>query len=262
MAHRPRKRFGQHFLSDPQVLGRLLNAIAPGADDQLIEIGPGLGALTATMLADSAVKQLTAIEIDRDCVAALQQQLVPQYPGRLQVIAQDALAFDFNQLASECLRVIGNLPYNISTPLLLHLLQAKKSIQDMHFMLQKEVVERITAPVGCKAYGRLSVVMQYACEVTALFDVPPDAFDPPPRVMSAVVRLVPHPQPVLEAVDYDHFERLVQQAFSQRRKMLRNTLAGWVEPSDFTALAIDPQARAETLPVEAFVQLSNYLKRK
>jgi len=253
--HRARKRFGQHFLSDAHVVARIVNAIDPRPDDHVVEIGPGLGVLTAALLA--RIPAMEAVELDRDIIPKLAQRCAPL--GTLLIHSADALKFDFTTLAADGrpLRVVGNLPYNISTPLLFHLLESRAVIRDMHFMLQKEVVDRLAAEPGGKDYGRLSVMMQYHCEVVALFDVPPEAFEPPPKVDSAVVRLVPHAQPPVQVRDVDVLEKLVAQAFSQRRKTLRNTLKDWVTAGTMEAHGIDPTRRAETLSLAEFAALAN-----
>jgi 16S rRNA (adenine1518-N6/adenine1519-N6)-dimethyltransferase len=253
--HRARKRFGQHFLTDDHVVARIVNAIDPRPNDHVVEIGPGLGVLTAALLARIPVME--AVELDRDIIPKLAARCAPL--GTLLIHSADALKFDFTALANDGrpLRMAGNLPYNISTPLLFHLLESSKVIRDMHFMLQKEVVDRLAAAPGGKDYGRLSVMMQYHCEVVALFDVPPEAFEPPPKVDSAVVRLVPHAQPPVKVHDVGVLEKLVTQAFSQRRKTLRNTLKDWVSPEKMEAQGIDPTRRAETLSLDEFAALAD-----
>lgn len=254
MSHRPRKRFGQNFLHDPSVIGRIVAAIQPACGDRLVEIGPGLGAITLPLL--KAAGALTVIELDRDLIEPLQARCAAV--GELTVHNADALRFDFCALADgEHLRVIGNLPYNISTPLLFHLLEQQPCIRDMHFMLQKEVVERMAAVPGSGQYGRLSVMLQYRCRVTPLFTIAAGAFNPPPRVESAFVRLEPHAQSPVEVQDEAVFSRLVNQAFSQRRKTLRNALRELLDVREIEAAGIDPAARAETLGVKAFAALAN-----
>ncbi|WP_421621899.1 16S rRNA (adenine(1518)-N(6)/adenine(1519)-N(6))-dimethyltransferase RsmA [Alkalilimnicola ehrlichii] len=253
--HRPRKRFGQNFLHDPTLISRMVKAIRPRPGDPLVEIGPGEGALTLPLL--RAAGRLTAVELDRDLVAPLQARA--RAVGELTVHQADALRFDFRQLAPAPparLRVVGNLPYNISTPLLFHLLESADVIQDMHFTLQKEVVERLAAPPGSKTYGRLSVMVQYRCAVTNLFRLPPGAFRPPPKVDSAFVRLVPHAEPTVDVGDEQAFARLVTQAFSQRRKTLRNTLRPLMSADTIIGVGIDPRERAENLSLEQFAALS------
>jgi len=251
--HQPRKRFGQNFLHDPTVIARIVGVINPQAGDHLVEIGPGKGAITLPLL--QAAGKLCVIELDRDLVAPLQATCGGA--GELTVMNADALQVDFCHIAGERpLRVIGNLPYNISTPLLFHLLDQHQCIRDMHFMLQKEVVDRMAAAPGGSAYGRLSVMLQYRCEVIPLFTIGSGAFQPPPRVESAFVRLRPYPQPPVAVADEALFARLVRQAFSQRRKTLRNTLRGWVTAETMEALGIDPALRAEMLTVRDFAALA------
>ncbi|MCC5810534.1 MAG: 16S rRNA (adenine(1518)-N(6)/adenine(1519)-N(6))-dimethyltransferase RsmA [Ectothiorhodospiraceae bacterium] len=252
--HRPRKRFGQNFLQDSTVIDRILAAVRPSVDDRLVEIGPGQGALTMPLLAEAG--RLVAVEMDRDLIDLLQQRCAPL--GDLTLIQGDALDFDFRQAwpEAEQIRVVGNLPYNISTPLLFHVMEAADRIRDMHFMLQREVVERMRAPPGSKTYGRLSVMVQYRCAVERLFVVPPGAFFPPPKVESAVVRLRPR-APDVVAADETLFARLVAQAFSQRRKTLRNTLRGLADERVMEVAGVDPGARPEQLSVSDFVALCN-----
>jgi 16S rRNA (adenine1518-N6/adenine1519-N6)-dimethyltransferase len=246
--HQPRKRFGQHFLTDSSVLDAIVAAIDPKPGEALIEIGPGLGALTRPLV--ERCERLTVIELDRDLAARLRRN------GALDVIEADVLTVDFGALAAaqgRPLRVVGNLPYNISTPILFHLLPAAGVLEDLHFMLQKEVVERIAAAPGSKAYGRLAVMLQWRFHVESLFDVPPAAFDPPPRVDSAVVRLQPWPAPA--ALDVATLEALVAVAFSQRRKLLRHTLGRWLDERGFRG-DFDLQRRAEEVPVAEYVALA------
>ena len=246
--HVARKRFGQHFLVDAGVIEAIVAAIDPRPGQALVEIGPGLGALTAPLLARCGA--LTVIELDRDLAARLRQR------AGLAVVEADVLTVDFAALSHERgqpLRVVGNLPYNISTPILFHLLDAAAHWRDAHFMLQKEVVERMAAAPGGKDYGRLTVMLQWRCAVEPLLDVPPQAFDPPPRVDSAVVRLRPHaPAP---AVDAARLGELVTVAFSQRRKLLRHTLGRWLDARG-VAGAFDLQRRAEEVPVAEYVALA------
>ena len=252
--HVARKRFGQNFLVDAQVIGSILAAIAPRRDDLIVEIGPGLGALTAPLI--ERLDRLHAVEIDRDIVARLRRRFAAE---QLVLHEGDALSFDFGALAvgDQVLRVVGNLPYNISTPLLFHLAQFADRVYDMHFMLQKEVVERMVAETGSADYGRLSVMLQYRFVMDWLLDVPPESFDPAPRVDSAVVRLIPRRPEDLTARDERHFAALVAQAFSQRRKMLRNTLKGFIDDTVFTEAGIAPTVRAEDLSVADYIRLSN-----
>jgi 16S rRNA (adenine1518-N6/adenine1519-N6)-dimethyltransferase len=253
LAHPARKRFGQHFLTDHAVIERIVAAIRPLPDDCMVEIGPGLEALTRPLL--QRVRKLHVVEIDRDIVARLRLNHADE---KLVIHSGDALFFDFGSLGAD-LRVVGNLPYNISTPLLFYLAEFARSIRDMTFMLQKEVVQRMVAAPATSEYGRLSVMLQYRFAMEALFIVPPQAFDPPPKVESALVRIVPRPDRELRAHDTKRFAGVVAAAFGQRRKTLRNTLQGWLQPEDFIALGIDPGLRAEALPVERFVAISNHL---
>jgi 16S rRNA (adenine1518-N6/adenine1519-N6)-dimethyltransferase len=251
---RPRKRFGQQFLHDPAVLARIVAAFNPQPGQAVAEIGPGRGALTRLLL--ERIKPLHAVELDRDLTAWLEAE----YGGAgLVVHAADALRFDFGALAPEGgrLRLIGNLPYNISTPLLFHLLDQGERIADMLFMLQKEVVDRLAAGPGSADYGRLSVMVQWRCRVERLFGVAPGAFSPPPRVDSAVVRLVPHEHPPVTVRDPARFAGIVRQAFGQRRKTLRNSLREFVGAEAMAALGIDPQRRPETLTLAEFAALAN-----
>jgi 16S rRNA (adenine1518-N6/adenine1519-N6)-dimethyltransferase len=252
MRHIPRKRFGQHFLIAESVIADIVAAIGPQPDDRLVEIGPGLGALTGPLLAQ--VKHLHAVEIDRDVVA----RLTDTFPaGRLTIHQADALRFDFAALGAG-LRVVGNLPYNISTPLLFHLAHSAALIRDIHAMLQKEVVARMTAAPGEPDYGRLSVMLQYRFKLEHLLSVPASAFRPAPKVESAVVRMLPLPG-AAERCDEGLFARLVKSAFMHRRKTLRNTLRGHLAERDFIALEIRPEARAQELSVADFVRLTNYV---
>lgn len=255
MNHRPRKRFGQNFLHDPGIIGSIINAIDPRREDHLVEIGPGQGAITGPLL--ELAGRLDAVELDRDLISLLQQK----FPAadNLHLHNADALKFAFCALQQdqETLRVLGNLPYNISTPLLFHLLDNSTCIRDMHFMLQKEVVDRMAAQPGNKTYGRLSVMLQVRCQVQYLFHIGPGAFNPPPKVDSAFVRLVPYVDPPNPVQDPAFFSRLVTQAFSQRRKTLRNTLKKMLPPELLTANDIDPGLRAEQLSPADFVRLAN-----
>jgi 16S rRNA (adenine1518-N6/adenine1519-N6)-dimethyltransferase len=259
LSHRPRKRFGQNFLHDPVVIGRIVSAIRPAVGERLVEIGPGQGAITLPLL--QAAGALTVIELDRDLIEPLQARC--SAAGELTIHNADALRFDFCALAGDAqLRVIGNLPYNISTPLLFHLLDQHQCIQDMHFMLQKEVVERMAASPGSGQYGRLSVMLQYRCRVTPLFTIGAGAFNPPPRVESAFVRLEPYAHPLAEVHDEAALARVVSQAFMQRRKTLRNALRELLDVAEIEAAGIEPTARAETLGVEDFAELANRLAGK
>jgi 16S rRNA (adenine1518-N6/adenine1519-N6)-dimethyltransferase len=254
MTHQARKRFGQNFLQDQSIIYNIIAQAHPAAGEHWLEIGPGLGALTKPLLKTQVT--LDVVELDRDLVKHLQQQFA-DHPN-LTIQSADALEFDFSTLthAEEKLRVIGNLPYNISTPLMFHLLENTNCIQDMHFMLQKEVVDRICAPPGSKTYGRLSVMMQYYCATEILFDVPPESFDPAPKVMSAIVKLTPHRQPPVTIKNLPSFKKLVTQAFSQRRKTIRNSLKNLVDEQQMLALNIDPKLRAESLSLEQFADLN------
>lgn len=248
----PRKRFGQNFLQDHNVVDKIIRAIQPQADDVIVEIGPGRGALTLPLL--GIVNQLHVVEIDRDLISWWQTQ----QHRNLQIHAADALSFDFATIpAAQKLRIIGNLPYNISTPLLFHLFDCIEHIRDMHFMLQKEVVERMIAPPGGKEYGRLSIMVQFYCQVEKLFSVQPGSFFPAPKVESAIVRL----QPRRDRPDCDPraLSALVQQAFSQRRKTLRNCLKDSLDSDEISAQGIDPGARPQTLSLADYVRLCQYL---
>lgn len=251
----PRKRFGQNFLQDQSVIQHLLDVIAPRPGDALVEVGPGLGALTAPLL--QRAKVLDVIELDRDLLQPLQQRCAGL--GELRVHAADALRFDFATLApaGTKLRIVGNLPYNISTPLLFHLLSQAQLVRDMHFMLQKEVVERLAAAPGTADYGRLSVMVQFHCAVQSLFIIGPQAFHPVPKVDSAVVRLVPYAVPPVEVRDIMAFGRVVKQAFAQRRKTLHNNFKGLLGDAQLRDIGIDPGWRAERLTLAQFAALSN-----
>ncbi len=255
--HRARKRFGQHFLVDEQVIQRIVNAINPQPGQHLVEIGPGLGVLTREVL--PRVGRMQAVELDRDLVPKLAKACGNL--GELEIFSHDALRFDFCSLSppGETRRVIGNLPYNISTPLLFHLLEQKACIADMVFMLQKEVVDRLAAGPGSGSYGRLSVMVQYHCQVQHLFDVPPLAFDPPPKVDSAVLRLVPYAEPPVQVNTLDKLELVVSRSFAQRRKTLRNNLKGLLDDVQLNTLEIDPARRAETLSLAEFARIANSL---
>ena len=254
--HIARKRFGQNFLHDRYVVQACLDAIHPRSDEVLVEIGPGLGALTQPLL--QRIPHLQVIEIDRDLIARLRQTFAPT---QLSIHEGDALKFEFATLGND-LRIVGNLPYNISTPLLFHLADYTPQIRDMHFMLQKEVVERMAAAPSSAAYGRLSVMLQYQFDVESLFDVAPDAFQPAPKVTSSFVRLSPRRPLPHYAQDSAIFAKIVLAAFSARRKTLRNTLKPYLTEQDFAALGIDPGLRAENLDVAAFVSIANYARAR
>ena len=254
-AHRPRKRFGQNFLRDPGYIDRVIAAIAPGVGDHCVEIGPGEGALTGPLA--RAAGRLDCIELDRD----LARQLESRFAGRenVRVHRRDILQFDLAELGENPagLRVVGNLPYNISTPVLFHLLKMSPLVTDMTFMLQREVVERMAAVPGGRNYGRLSVMLAYHCAVERLFHVPPEAFRPQPKVHSAVVRLRPHRPRPLRAVDDDGLAAVVRAAFGLRRKTLRNSLKSLAAPELLERLPLDPGARAEQLGVADYVRISD-----
>ncbi|MDG6895419.1 16S rRNA (adenine(1518)-N(6)/adenine(1519)-N(6))-dimethyltransferase RsmA [Volucribacter amazonae] len=263
LGHTARKRFGQNFLHDQHIIQSIVAAIYPQPDQFLLEIGPGLGALTEPVA--EQVDQLTVIELDRDLAKRLRHH--PFLQQKLQVIEADAMQFDFaqlfeqQQLASkqQKIRVFGNLPYNISTPLMFHLFQYHHLIQDMHFMLQKEVVKRLCASPNSKAYGRLTIMAQYYCQVMPVLEVPPSAFKPAPKVDSAVVRLVPHQQLPYPVKDIAWLNRVCSQAFNQRRKTLRNALSHLFSAENLTALGIDLNARAENLSIADYAKLANWL---
>ena len=259
-AHRPRRRFSQNFLRDPATIDRIIDAIAPQPQDAIVEIGPGRGALTAPLLARCG--RLTAVEIDRDLAAALQLRFGTD---RLTLLCADALKLDWNELARRgpagaggvgSLRIVGNLPYHISTPLLFAWLPIAAQVADQHLMLQKEVVDRIVAPPGGRDYGRLSVMLQFRYRVERLFNVAPGAFVPAPKVQSSVIRLVPRPLEELAAADGAAFGRVVTAAFGQRRKTLRNALASVMDEAAMRRAGVDPGARAETLDIAAFARLA------
>ena len=256
MNHRARKRFGQNFLHDPGVIQRIIQVIGPQPGEKLVEIGPGQGAITLPLL--KACHQLHVVELDRDLIAPLAQQAAGV--GELVIHQNDALRFDFSSLADgQRLRIVGNLPYNISTPLLFHLLSQSGSIQDMHFMLQKEVVDRMAASPGGSDYGRLSVMIQYHCQVQPLFRIGPGAFNPAPKVDSAFVRLTPWTTRPVTVDDYEQFKNLVRQAFSQRRKTLRNTLKTLLDENAIRAAGVDPGIRPENVTLEQYAALAGKL---
>lgn len=254
--HVPRKRFGQHFLHDPGVIARIVAAIDPQPDDPMLEIGPGLGAITLPLL--QRLRHLHAVEIDRDAISHLKD--ITREPavgrGKLEIHEADALQFDFSTVLDAPLRLVGNLPYNISTPLLFHLIDHRGRIRDMHFMLQKEVVDRMAAKACDEAYGRLSVMLAPWLRIEPLFDVGTGAFRPPPRVVSTVVRLVPHPQPPFAVEDASRFAAVVAAAFSQRRKTLRNALKALLDEEQIASAGVDPGARAEVISPALFAALA------
>jgi 16S rRNA (adenine1518-N6/adenine1519-N6)-dimethyltransferase len=253
--HRARKRFGQHFLVDPGVIGAIIDAIAVREGDRIVEIGPGQGAMTGLLARTGC--EFHAVELDRDLAAHLRREFAGA--DNVTIHEADALAFDFGSLG-DGLRVVGNLPYNISTPLLFHLLQYRDRLVDMHFMLQKEVVDRMAAEPGSKAYGRLTIMLGVHFDVEALFDVGRDAFEPPPDVMSSVVRLVPLPAGTYDIDDAERFAKLVSQAFSQRRKTVRNSLRTMVDEELLEFVGIDPGLRPEAIPIADYVSLANALE--
>ena len=259
MSHKPRKRFGQNFLHDKMIIQRIVNSINPRLGDHIVEIGPGEGALTELVL--DKIGNMDVVELDRDLIPLLKIRFVMQ--EGLRIHQADALSFDFCQLqnTNEKIRIIGNLPYNISTPLLFHLFEHSHCIQDMHFMLQKEVVDRIVAKPGDSSYGRLSVMLQYFCHAEYIFTVKPGAFRPPPKVDSAIVRLVPHEKPPVEIQNFDEFSKLVNFSFTQRRKTLRNILKGKLDTAAIEALNLDPTIRPERLSLADFSNISNTINR-
>jgi 16S rRNA (adenine1518-N6/adenine1519-N6)-dimethyltransferase len=256
--HFARKRFGQNFLVDAGVIDSIVNVIDPQRGERMVEIGPGLGALTEPLIERLATPDapLHAVELDRDLIA----RLTKTFGDRLTLHTGDALAFDFGSLAalgeSPSLRIVGNLPYNISSPLLFHLVAFARVVIDQHFMLQNEVVERMVAEPGSKAFGRLSVMLQYRYVIDKLLDVPPEAFEPPPKVDSAIVRMIPYAPHELAPVDAAVLGEVVMAAFSQRRKMLRNTLSAYRDTVDFEALSFDLARRAEDVSVDEYVRLA------
>ena len=275
--HQPRKRFGQNFLHDSNIIRQIVESVRLQRSANLVEIGPGMGALTEPLLAE--VDAMTVIELDRDLAESLRIRIGANSHDNFNIIQANAMNVDYHDIYEQVtelkatevaqspaskLRIVGNLPYNISTPLLFHLLEFADVIQDMHFMLQKEVVERITAEVGSKSYGRLSVIMQYYCDTDYLLTVPKGAFNPPPKVTSAVFRLTPHVTKPVQANDEKKFAVIVRESFNHRRKTMRaifkkSTLLPTLSDDDFAAVDIDPQARPETIDVTQFVALSNHI---
>ena len=256
----PKKNLGQHFLTDQDIISKIVLAIKPAAGDFLVEIGPGQGAITFPLLKKHGA--LTVIEFDRDLITPLMESA--EGMGDLTIIHKDVLKVDFTKLAADrpAIRLVGNLPYNISTPILFHVLEHAPVVRDMHFMLQKEVIDRMAAEPGSKVYGRLTVMLQARCEVTPLFMVPPHAFRPPPKVDSAVVRLVPLAADKIQIKDAVLFENLVRDAFGQRRKTIRNAMQALATSDDIEAVGLRPDARAEQLPVADFIKLANFLTSK
>ena len=254
--HVTRKRFGQHFLHDQEIISRIVQAVAPQPGQRIVEIGPGEGAITLPMLRKCA--KLTVIELDRDLVPRIAAR--SEGIGEVEIINADVLNINLAELAAgDKLRIVGNLPYNISSPILFHCIDHIDAIEDMHFMLQREVVDRMAASPGSKVYGRLSVMLQLACRVEPLLAVPPQAFRPPPKVDSAVVRLIPLPAAERPLAHDELVARLVRAAFGQRRKTLSNSLDGLADADDMRAAGIDPGARAEQLAPQAFVRLAQHL---
>lgn len=258
--HRARKRFGQNFLQDQHIISKIIAAINPQAGDRIVEIGPGKGALTVPLLEQAG--QLDVIELDRDLIPILKATCMDK--GGLTIHQTDALRYDFATLTAQphSLRVVGNLPYNISTPLLFHLIDSAHLIKDMHFMLQKEVVDRIIARHNTADYGRLSIMLQYFCKTDALFLVKPGSFNPAPKVDSAIIRLIPHkilPYPVNNLA---LLQRIVAQAFNQRRKTLRNSLKGLINEEQLKSLAIDAQLRPENLSLQDYANICLYLEQQ
>jgi 16S rRNA (adenine1518-N6/adenine1519-N6)-dimethyltransferase len=255
----PKKNLGQHFLTDKSVIEHIVHSVNARPEDVLVEIGPGQGAITFPLLKSHG--RLTVVEFDRDLITPLSE--AAHALGELTIVHKDVLKVDFDKLAGEGLiRLVGNLPYNISTPILFHVLEHCEHVQDMHFMLQKEVVDRMAAAPGSKIYGRLSVMLQAVCEVVPLFDVPPHCFNPPPKVESAVVRLIPKQRAAIGIDDPKVFEAVVRDAFSQRRKTLRNALSLQCGSEQLQSVGIKPELRAEQLPVGKFIELANYLARR
>jgi 16S rRNA (adenine1518-N6/adenine1519-N6)-dimethyltransferase len=252
--HRPRKRFGQNFLHDAAVVRKIVEAIDPRPGQSIVEIGPGQAALTGALI--ERIGHLHAIEIDRDLAARLRVRFPAE---KLTLIEADALTFNWNALATGRLRIVGNLPYNISTPLLFALMRIAESVIDQHFMLQMEVVDRMVASPGSKTYGRLSVMLQFRYRLTKLFDVPRGSFRPAPQVTSSVVRMEPLATSELPNVDAEAFARVVAAAFGQRRKTLRNALSELLDAEQIVESGVDPQARAETLGLQSFVALARCL---
>ena len=256
LKHHARKRFGQNFLQDLRVIDRIIHSITPKTEDKLIEIGPGMGALTAPLL--KACPNLQAIEIDRDLIPGLLVQFA-KYPS-FKIHREDALTFDFSKLTNQkTLRIVGNLPYNISTPLIFHLLSFQHLIRDMHFMLQHEVAERLTAKPGNKHHGRLSLMVQYYCQIDYLFAVPPECFIPKPKVNSAIVRMIPYQTLPHPADNYEHLKQLISTVFQQRRKTLSNSLKPLLSKDLIEKLPIDLRLRPENLSLEDYVKLSNFI---
>ncbi len=258
--HKARKRFGQNFLHDDYIIDQIVNAIHPSDDFTMVEIGPGLGALTGPVC--ERINRLNVVELDRDLAARLAEH--PFLKDKLNIHQADAMKFDFTQLqeSGKKLKIFGNLPYNISTQLMFHLFEFAAQVEDMHFMLQKEVVNRLAAGPGSKAYGRLSVMAQYYCQVVPVLEVGPDAFRPAPKVESAVVKLLPYETPPHPAKDIGCLSRVAADAFGQRRKTIRNSLSHLFNAEQLTALGLDPSARPEQLTLAQYVTLANALAQQ
>ncbi|WP_371376243.1 16S rRNA (adenine(1518)-N(6)/adenine(1519)-N(6))-dimethyltransferase RsmA [Thalassotalea aquiviva] len=256
LGHQAKKRFGQNFLHDDAVISRIVDAIDPAEGQNLVEIGPGLGALTEPVIERAG--DISVVELDRDLAHRLRHH--PFIAKHLTIYEIDALKFDFSTLASEQpLRIFGNLPYNISTPLIFHLLSFKDTVVDMHFMLQKEVVMRMAAAPNSKAYGRLSIMCQYYCKVMPVMEIGPEAFQPPPKVDSAIVRLIPHKEIANPAKDVSWLERVTREAFNQRRKTIRNSFKKLINVEDLEALGINPSHRPENLSMDDYIKVANFL---
>lgn len=258
VGHKARKRFGQNFLQDQGIIRRIIRSIGPTEAQHLVEIGPGLGAITEELL--DSCRRLDVVELDRDLIPILQTKFF-SYNDKFTIHQGDALEFDFASFydGEHQLRVVGNLPYNISTPLIFHLLTFADQIEDMHFMLQKEVVNRLAAKPGDSAYGRLGIMAQYYCHVEPLFLVPPEAFDPAPKVDSAIVRLIPYKELPMVAKDINKLEIVVRTAFGQRRKTLRNNLKPLLSADEISELGIDPGLRPERLSLQDFIAIADHL---
>ena len=260
LGHQAKKRFGQNFLNNDSVISRIVDAINPEPGENLVEIGPGLGALTEPVVERAG--NLSVVELDRDLAHRLRHH--PFLAQHLTIHEIDALKFDFASLSSEenPLRIFGNLPYNISTPLIFHLLTFKDKVKDMHFMLQKEVVERMAAGENCKAYGRLSIMTQYQCQVIPVMEIGPESFTPPPKVDSAIVRLIPHKTIENPVKDIKYLNQVCLTAFNQRRKTIRNSFKKLISVEELTSLNIDPSLRPENLAVSEYIKLANYIAER
>ncbi len=257
LGHQAKKRFGQNFLHNDAIISDIVDAINPEPNENLIEIGPGLGALTEPVIERAGA--LSVVELDRDLAHRLRHH--PFLAPKLTIYEQDALKFDFAELASEekPLRIFGNLPYNISTPLIFHLLTFKDKVKDMHFMLQKEVVERMASGPNCKSFGRLSIMTQYQCQVIPVMEIGPEAFKPAPKVDSAIVRLVPHKEIKNPVKDLKALNQVCLSAFNQRRKTIRNSFKKLISAEQLQSLGIDPSLRPENLHLDDFIKLANFI---